>query len=311
MAVTALVGALSLLTGIAAGLAVARILARRRRSARAGVHRQAAESFPGGALLVFDRRLRHAAASGQGLSELASGRIEGKTVREAFPVDVWTVLEPAYRAALEGQESSFELPHGNRDHLHRVTPIRDRSGAVVGGLVVAQDITDRKREEHRLRQWASRDGLTGLWNRERLVHELDWILKDGGRRDDGKATLLYIDLDGFKAVNDTLGHAAGDELLRRVAREIEARTRHTDAVARLGGDEFAVLLPGTTLEQAERVAEKITRAIESVWPDRRRGGASVGIAELRRDGRTATDVLSAADRAMYADKRSRAIRRAS
>ncbi len=311
MAVTAVVGALCLLGGVAAGLAMAPRLARGR-AERATLYRQAAESFPGGALLVFDRRLRHVAAAGQGLAALGGERgLERRTVREAFPVEVWTVLEPAYRAALEGQESSFELPHGNRDHLHRVAPVRDRSGAIVGGMVVVQDITDRKRHEHRLREWASRDGLTGLWNRERLVNELDWILAEGGRRDDRTGSLLFIDLDGFKAVNDTLGHAAGDELLRSVAREIEARTRHTDAVARLGGDEFAVILPGTTAEQAERVAEKIVRAIEAIWPDPRRGGASVGIAVLQRDGRRASDVLSAADRAMYVDKRSRSIRRAS
>ena len=148
-------------------------------------------------------------------------------MRELFPPETWTVLEPAYRAALEGRESAFELPHGDRDHLHRVVPVRDRSGAIVAGMLVAQDITDRKTHEHRLKQWASRDGLTGVWNRERLLEELDRALGEGRRRGDRAASLLYVDLDGFKAVNDSLGHAAGDDLLRAVARELEgARPLH-------------------------------------------------------------------------------------
>jgi diguanylate cyclase (GGDEF)-like protein len=309
MVVLLLVAAVALLAGLAAG----RLRSRRRPSRRDAHSRLAAEAFPNGVLLLFDSRLRHSFAAGRGLRTIcASAReIEGRTVREAFPREVWTVLEPAYRAALEGSESAFELPHGDRDHLHRVVPVRDRSGAIVAGMLVAQDITDRKTREHRLKEWASRDGLTGLWNRDRLVQELDRYLTEGRRRDDRAGSLLFVDLDGFKAVNDSQGHAAGDELLRTIAREIEARVRYTDTVARLGGDEFAVLLPGTTAAQAERVAEKITAAVASVWPMGGRGGASVGVTVLERGDRTALDVLSAADRAMYAVKRSRRFRRAS
>jgi len=304
-----LVAAAALVLGFGAGR-----LRRRRAPSRRELHsRLAAEAFPNGALLVFDRRLRHAFAAGRGLRRmgLSAREVEGRTVREAFPDDVWTVLEPAYRAALEGRESAFELPHGDRDHLHRVVPVRDRSGAIVAGMLVAQDITDRKTREHRLKEWASRDGLTGLWNRDRLVQELDRFLTEGRRRDDRTGSLLYVDLDGFKAVNDAHGHAAGDELLRAIARELEAGVRYTDTAARIGGDEFAVLLSGAAPEQAERVAEKITAAVASVWPTGGRGGASVGVTELVPGDRTAADVLADADRAMYAVKRSRRFRRAS
>ena len=96
-------------------------------------------------------------------------------------------------------------------------------------MLVAQDITDRKTREHRLKQWASRDGLTGLWNRDRLAQELDRALVEGRRSDDRSASLLFVDLDGFKAINDALGHAAGDDLLRAIGRELEghaaSRTR--------------------------------------------------------------------------------------
>jgi diguanylate cyclase (GGDEF)-like protein/PAS domain S-box-containing protein len=309
MVVVLLVSAVALLAGFTAG----RLRARRSPSRRDAQSRLAAEAFPNGVLLLFDRRLRHTFAAGRGLRAigLSAREIEGRTVRETFPPEVWTVLEPAYRAALEGRESSFELPHGDRDHLHRAVPVRDRSGLIVAGMLVAQDITDRKTREHRLKEWASRDGLTGVWNRDRLVQELERFLAEGRRRDDRAGSLLFVDLDGFKAVNDSKGHAAGDELLRTVAREIEARVRCTDAVARIGGDEFAVLLPGATAAQAERVAEKITAAVTSVWPAGGRGGASVGVTELEPGDRTALDVLSAADRAMYAVKRSRRFRRAS
>lgn len=308
MLLLAVAAALVLLLGFALG----RLRSRRPASRRDLDSRLAAEAFPNGALLLFDRRLRHTFAAGRGLRAMGIGArdIEGRTVREAFGAETWTVLEPAYRAALEGRESAFELPHGSRDHLHRVVPVRNRAGAVVAGMLVAQDITDRKTREHRLEQWASRDGLTGVWNRERFLEELDRFLAEGRRRDDRGGSLLFVDLDGFKAVNDSQGHTAGDELLRAVAQAIEARVRYTDTVARIGGDEFAVLLPGTTAAQGQRVAEKIEAAVAAVWPDRR-GGASVGVTELERGAGSAADALARADSAMYAVKRSRRTRRAS
>ena len=295
------------------GLLLGRIRARRPATRRELHSRLAAEAYPNGVLLLFDRRLRHTFAAGRGLRAIGSSarELEGRTVREAFPEETWTVLEPAYRAALEGRESAFELPHGDRDHLHRVVPVRNRAGSVVAGMLVAQDITDRKTREHRLRQWANRDGLTGLWNRERLLEEVDRFLHERRRRDDGAGSLLYVDLDGFKAVNDSYGHAAGDDLLRAVAHAIEGRVRYSDTVARIGGDEFAVLLPGATPAQAARVAEKVTAAVADVWPPGLGGGASVGVAAVEPDDRSASEVLAAADRQMYTVKRSRRIRRAS
>ena len=309
MVLLAVVAAVALLVGLLLG----RVRAGRPASRRDLHSRLAAEAFPNGALLLFDQRLRHTFAAGRGLRALgvSAREIEGQTVREAFQPETWTVLEPAYRAALEGCESAFELPLGSHDHLHRVVPVRNRAGVVVAGMLVAQDITDRKAREHRLKQWASRDGLTGVWNRERLLEELERFLAEGRRRDDRAGSLLFVDLDGFKAVNDSQGHAAGDQLLRAVAEAIEGGVRYTDTVARIGGDEFAVLLPGTTIVQAERVAEKIEAAVVSVWPAGMRGGASVGAIALEHGKGSAAAALAAADREMYEVKRSRRIRRAS
>ena len=109
--------------------------------------------------------------------------------------------------------------------------------------------------------------------------------------------MLVLDLDGFKQVNDRLGHDAGDELLRRVAQTIGGCVRRADIVARLGGDEFAVLLTGATPEDAARVAENIDRAVDAIWPIGLRGGVSIGVASIAGG---ATEALSRADRAMYA-----------
>jgi diguanylate cyclase (GGDEF)-like protein len=262
------------------------------RPRRAGRHSQdqelLARGFPG-AMLVFDRRLRHSAALGRGVGAMGVDPV-GKTLHEAFPEDVCRVLSPAYRAVFEGVESQLELPVGGHDWLITVSPL-----GWDAGLLVATDVTDRKRRERRLNDLAARDALTGAWNARRLKEELDWLNRTGGA-----ATLLALDLDEFKRVNDTLGHVAGDELLRRVATALQTCVRRADLVARMGGDEFAVLLAGATPEEAHHVAEKIRHAVAAVWPLGVRGGISIGISAA---GRGTGDALGRADRAMYADKR--------
>ncbi len=152
------------------------------------------------------------------------------------------------------------------------------AGAVDSFVVVTQDITQRKREELRLLTLTQTDALTGLLNRTGFRMRLENMLDEHVGESIG---LLYVDLDHFKPVNDTLGHAGGDEVLKEVARRLTRVMRPTDAVARLGGDEFAVLLQGITqATQVERVAAKIIEALQEPFdlgPDRTaRIGASVG-----------------------------------
>lgn len=166
------------------------------------------------------------------------------------------------------------------------------------------DITVQKRTEHWLAHVAHHDALTGLPNRVLFADRLEQALR-AVSRDRRHLTVLVIDLDGFKAVNDSLGHAAGDQLLRAAAGCFLRAVRESDTVARLGGDEFAVLLPGAEVLGAIRVAGKIRAGL--AVPVRLREGvvqvdASIGIAVYPDHGEDAESLTRNADRAMYMAK---------
>jgi diguanylate cyclase (GGDEF)-like protein len=159
--------------------------------------------------------------------------------------------------------------------------------------------------EARLRHQAFHDGLTGLPNRARLAERVARVLERGGSRAADAAAVLFIDLDGFKLVNDTLGHEAGDELLVSIAGRIRDCLRHGDTAARLGGDEFAVLLEGlASAQQGDEVADRLRRALSAPIDVRGREfvvHASIGIVH-RDQGSDCEDLLRKADLAMYEAK---------
>lgn len=167
-----------------------------------------------------------------------------------------------------------------------VAPIRDADGRVLGAVLVFRDVTQQRRQFDEIRWRASHDGLTGLVNRmefgQRLARTLERAKRDGSHH-----ALLAFDLDRFKLVNDHCGHAAGDEVLREVARRLEAGVRGRDTVARLGGDEFAAILENCSLDEALRVAQKLCDAMDQYryvhGEQRFRIGTSIGVAPL--DGR--------------------------
>jgi predicted signal transduction protein with EAL and GGDEF domain/FixJ family two-component response regulator len=217
------------------------------------------------------------------------------------------------------------LPDGRQRVVHiEAEPEFNEQGGVNGYTGILQDVTDRRQAEDRIRQLAHFDALTGLPNRRQLIYRVERAI-ESARRGGHEVGLLLIDLDRFKVINDTLGHAAGDELLVEVGRRLRGCVRHSDqilegmldgmgnrshrgleAVGRLGGDEFVALLPEVADERdAERVAQRVLDALrEPIFV----GGqecfvtASVGIALYPRDGQTMADLLRNSDVAMYAVK---------
>lgn len=174
-------------------------------------------------------------------------------------------------------------------------------------IALIADIRERKAMMERLKSMAERDGLTGMYNRSYFQGELERVVERVRRAGESNCALLYIDLDNFKFVNDTLGHAAGDHLLIQVAGILRKRGRKSDLIARFGGDEFTVLLYDTTAEKASLVAdsfrEKITGFVFHYEGQHVDVGCSVGVAMLGGRTRDAAEALSHADLACHLAKR--------
>lgn len=186
-----------------------------------------------------------------------------------------------------------------------VALIRDRAAQAIGVVVVLHDVSQEREHAARLAHEASHDALTGLANRtefERRLAAAIARIRDTG----GTHMLMYLDLDQFKVVNDTCGHAAGDELIRQMAAVMRVQLRKGDTLARLGGDEFGILLEHCTALDGERLAEALRRAVAGFrFTHRQRTfavGASIGLVAL--DGGTGgvAEALSAADAACYVAK---------
>ncbi len=187
-----------------------------------------------------------------------------------------------------------------------LAPVKDDSGRVEAVAGIARDITARKAAEEKHRRSAHYDNLTGLANRYLFGDRLDHEIKRAGRIGLPLA-LLFIDLDGFKQVNDQFGHEAGDELLRQCAQRIGSRVRGTDTVGRLGGDEFTALLTDIRNLQhvdivAQHILDELARPFEVKAREVRISG-SIGIALFPRDATTSGELMRHADAAMYAVKK--------
>jgi len=174
-----------------------------------------------------------------------------------------------------------------------------------GALRTFTDVTQRKQAEQQIRHVAEHDGLTGLLNRTAFLQALQAAATDVHRSGRGFA-VLYVDLDGFKPVNDRYGHAVGDQLLVWVARQLTQAAREDDVVARLGGDEFALLLRGVSdVDSASRLADRLVQALgqpTEIEAHALRIGASIGIVLSPGDGTEAEELLRKADSAMYLAK---------
>lgn len=244
-------------------------------------------------------------SEGKGLASI--GRTAGASVNQSvFHLyrDNPAVLESA-RRVLSGESFAVALPVADRLFETWHVPIRNPDGQIVGAIGVATDITERTALQRQLEHQALHDPLTSLPNRllfmERLRHALV-----RGRRNGRAPAVLFVDLDRFKIINDSLGHGIGDQLLIAVAGRLRLCVREEDTVARLGGDEFVLLLEGNTPDtDAVRVAERINQRLpQPIVLDTHEIviSASVGI-YLPTDGDDdAEDIVRSADVAMYRAK---------
>ena len=209
-------------------------------------------------------------------------------------------IQDQARRALAGE--SFEAHGSLGEQTYDCSWRAMDDGSVIG---IAIDVTERHRSEARLAHLAYHDPLTGLPNRTNVEEQLARDLARAAR-EGGTVAALYLDLDHFKLVNDSLGHAAGDQVLIEVARRIRDVTRAGDLLARLGGDEFMLVCPGLDAHGAEAVAEKILQTLDDTLMldgAEFQIGASIGVAIGPDDGAGAEDLLKHADTAMYAAKR--------
>ncbi|MGE5104296.1 MAG: PAS domain-containing protein [Betaproteobacteria bacterium] len=235
--------------------------------------------------------------------------ITGRLVRDVLGSETYATVGPNLERALAGERVDFDVevkrPDGTRFVRGSYIPDVDASGKVLGVYTSASDVTPQKVVERQLERLAQKDTLTGLPNRHMFNDGIAAAL----RRSDRSGTqvaLLFLDVDGFKKINDTLGHAGGDEVLREFARRLTASVRATDLVARLAGDEFVIVLEGIhNRDECRFVARKIIAAMR---PDFHAGGltvkvtTSIGIA-LGRGGTTTPEaLLKRADSALYAAK---------
>ncbi|MEM6255289.1 MAG: EAL domain-containing protein [Cyanobacteria bacterium P01_D01_bin.156] len=186
-----------------------------------------------------------------------------------------------------------------------VAPIRSRKEDVIGAVVVFRDITQNRVLARQLSWQASHDFLTGLLNRRDFEQQLAQAI-DSTRTQNKKHSLCYLDLDQFKVVNDTCGHAAGDELLRQLARLMGKQLRADDVLARIGGDEFGIILHSCSLDNAIGLMDKLLHTIQGfrfVWHDSTFSiGASAGLVEINQECGDINSVLGAADAACFAAK---------
>jgi diguanylate cyclase (GGDEF)-like protein/PAS domain S-box-containing protein len=186
-----------------------------------------------------------------------------------------------------------------------LSPIRSADGVVVGTSCIGRDVTERTRMEETIRHQAQHDTLTDLPNRKLFMDFLNLELAQA-RRNRKYLAVLYMDLDHFKQINDTLGHAAGDLLLQAVAQRLKRCVRESDTVARIGGDEFNVLMPDLTLtDDVGIVVGKIMRVFDTPFLlDNLEVNAttSVGISMFPYDGETSQELVQKADSAMYVAK---------
>jgi len=273
------------------------------------------------------RRLYNSPAYQKVLGYSAVELSSGSSIDQIHSSDRERVLQAAAKARATGQGQRLEYRMRHKDGSWRIlestaSPIQNAEGGIERLVIVNRDITERKRAEEMLAHSSFHDGLTDLPNRALFVDRLQHAVTRARRHSDYKFAVLFVDIDEFKVVNDSLGHSAGDELLIQIAQRLTACFRETDTIARpgtidsrpsheglarLGGDEFTVLLedvfkPSDAIRVAQRIQEKLATLFE-IKGQRIVIAASIGIASSSGVYGEAEEMLRDAEIAMYRAKR--------
>lgn len=206
-----------------------------------------------------------------------------------------------------GRRALLVSRDGQQEHSIEISasPIKGPGNSISGAVVVLHDVSEIRGLTRQMSYQATHDALTGLINRREFERRLQEA-SDSAHSDEAAHILFYMDLDRFKAVNDSCGHMAGDNMLREVAAMIKEQVRDSDFVGRLGGDEFGTLLIGCPIEKAQQIASDIVAAVADyrfVWKDKIFNiGISVGLVQINHSSGTIQDIMSAADSACYVAK---------
>ena len=240
--------------------------------------------------------------SGYSQSELIGNKTSllksSKTQQETYK-DMWAQITT-------GKEWHGELTNMRKDGseysvLTMISPLHQTNGSFTNFVSIQDDITERKLAEQRLQHLVNYDALTGLPNRLQLEERAKFAISLA-KRSGSALALMFLDLDNFKDINDTLGHSFGDILLIELAKRLQLTLREEDTVSRLGGDEFILLLPNSDARGAAQVAEKLMQNISSPYQSDHAElimTASIGIALYPDDGQDLETLSKRADTAMY------------
>jgi len=267
-----------------------------------------------GLILYVDRELRCVFANQRYADFFGLGMADiiGKQVSEVVGYMAYQGLEKQFHEALAGHPVAYHrlVQHDNGEQRWldvKLVPRPAEQGQIPGFYSMATDITEHKQTEERIQYLAHHDSLTALPNRLLFNDRLGQAISLA-KRDARQFALLYLDLDRFKLVNDSMGHSAGDEVLRSAADRIREQVRESDTVARLGGDEFAVILRDINSPEAvTAIAEKIIDALTATFhlTSRKQDvdiGVSIGIAIYPVDAQDNDGLIKQADAAMYRAK---------
>jgi diguanylate cyclase (GGDEF)-like protein/PAS domain S-box-containing protein len=290
--------------------------------------RTLARSLPNTAVAIFDPELRYVFADGPLLKEVTGyspEQMKGKSLDAALqPQSAGETRGiELYRAALAGEPKHRELHRNGRIYDHHIVPVRDDDGAIVAGMGLIYDITDRKREAEalnaahaqlqkqaaQLEHLSITDELTQLYNRRGFMVLAEQSLRQAKRRE-APLQLFYLDLNGLKRINDQIGHEVGDRAIQAMADVLRGSFREVDVLARLGGDEFAVLVNDAGAEASEVLRGRVHANVDQ-WNATHAApftlSVSIGVvAHAPGAASTLDGLLSQADALMYEQKRGRA-----